>query len=294
MSRWHPDQHLAELESALDTLSSSVVITAMPSTKSHTPLVATGLEIDTVVEALATYLVGCIAGAVGFDARLSSAVLVNERDAAAELGSQVIALIGSGNDWPTSEDIKFRDTKRNAWIGEGIAHAMIVVHQRRVSPLLTGPLLAVSLLHTIPSEPGLDAVGIYEENGETVLLIGESKATQRRGSQELGKAAALFAKVDGTLYGPELRGHLASLRHVVPEPHRSSVSDSLWRERRAYLPFVAHEASFPITGNRKVIERLMPAVHRKRLVSIQLSDFHDFFDRVADRMRLRVEESKHV
>lgn len=260
----------------------------MTPTPSHTPLIVSGLEVASVIDAMATYLIGCIAGAIGFDARVSAAVLVNEIDAELELNNQVAALIGSDNVWDTEEQRKFRDTRRNAWIAEGISHAIIVIHRRRATSLLGGPVIGLSLLHTIPSEPGLDAVGIYLESNQTVILVGESKATQNRGSQELGKAVTLFNKIDKSQYGPELRSHLTSLRQAVPEEHRLSISDSLWRERRAYLPFITHEKPFPLTRNRRVIQELEPVVNRKRLVSIKLLDFHKFFDCVADAMRTRV------
>jgi hypothetical protein len=277
--------HLEAIAAALVHLARAITIDSTARSASHTPLAVKGLEDAPTINALATYLVGCIAGAVDFDARLSPAGIISGEKAATELKKQVIDLIGADNNWPTEKAKKMRDTRRNAWIAEGIAHAMLVVRRIQETPLLSGELLALSLLHTIPSAPGLDSVGVYLEGDLPVVVIGESKASRENGSGELSNAASHFAKIDASVYGPDLRSHLLALRRVVPDKHREQVSGSLWEEHRTYVPFITHEKELLIANPRPALGNLEPSIERKRVVSIRLSEFHMFFDQVSDAMR---------
>ena len=97
------------------------------------------------------------------------------------------AAVGATNVFQTEGEIYFRDRVRNAWIGEGVAHALMVVRSRVETCCLAGQVRAISKPHDLPSMPGLDTVAVYAVNDEPFVAIGESKATKERDSRSSEK-----------------------------------------------------------------------------------------------------------
>lgn len=281
---------LQVIEEALEVLTASVTLRQLPKVGSHTAIVADGLEAPGVAVAFGRYLVGALAGAVDIDARLSEQLLARGVDAQAELVTTVRTLVGGSNKFSTLRDVRFRDTRRNAWIAEGVVHALLVLRARTDTACLTGPVYALTEPHQIPTQQGLDAVAVYVDAGGPVVAIGESKASRRDGSGQLTEAADIFAAVDSGDYGVALRSALMSLRRVLPPSVASEVKDSLWRDHRCYLPVILHETPFNPEAERQVLAKLAPPAERRRLLALRLTDFPAFFDAVADAMRAAVEE----
>lgn len=289
-----PDPGAAEplqlLEGALSDLAASISFEELSGCTSHTPILVGGLETRSSTTALGRHLVGTLAGAIDLDLRLSALLLMQGTDARAELAQAVHELIGPSNTFSSDGDIHFRDTRRNAWIAEGVVHALLVISARVDAGCVPGRVHALTKPHHIPSQQGLDAVAIYDSPTVPIVAIGESKASRNGGSAQLGEAADLFIEVDRGRYGVELRTTLASLRRALPEPLALQVSDSLWRENRCYLPAIVHETEFDPIHRRPKLAGLVPPVAQRRLLVIRLGAFHAFFDAVADAMRAAVLE----
>ncbi len=278
------------LEKSLDAVASNVHLAEAAGPSSHTVVVVSGLDAAVVTTAFGRYLVGVLAGAVEHDARLSAALLPTGPAGKSDVGAAVKAVVGATNAFTTQSEIKFRDTARNAWIGEGVAHALLVVRSRVETCCLAGPVQAISKPHDLPSMPGLDAVAIYAINGEPFVAIGESKATEAHGLDELRNAAGAFAKVDAAVYGATLRGVLGTLRAVLTPELKEKVTDALWREAACYVPVIVHGAAFDYLADRDWLASLSPPADRRRVLVIALADFHGFFNAVADAMRSAVDE----
>ena len=281
---------LALIEKALDDLAESVTLRELSGASTHTAIVAEGLESGRATNSHGRYLVGALAGAVDIDARLSDALLVQGEAGRKELKRTVRRLVRDSNVCRTKKHIRFRDTRRNAWIAEGVVHALLVVRARRDTACLAGPVHALTPPHQLPTQQGFDAVAIYAEKSLPVVAIGESKASRKEGSSQLTEAASIFRRVDKGDYGPQLRSALLSLRRVIPPSLTAQVSDALWREHRCYLPVILHGTAFNPEKDRKALGRLKPPVERRRLLALRLVDFHTFFDDVADAMRKAVSE----
>lgn len=277
------------LEAALVDLAAAVTLRELPGVTTHTAIVADGLESPKATTALGRYLVGALAGAVDIDAELSEAMLATGVDARGELERTVRRLVRDPNVCRSEKHIRFRDTRRNAWIAEGVVHALLVVRARTETSCLEGPVHALTPPHELPTQQGFDAVAIYADGVLPVVAIGESKASRNGGRSQVGEAA-IFAQVDDGGYGPHLRSALLSLRRVLPPQLKSQVSDALWREHRCYMPVILHESPFDPVANRKSLGRLAPPVERRRLLALQLKNFHGFFDAIADAMRAAVSE----
>ncbi|MFE8016307.1 hypothetical protein ACFU3O_26640 [Streptomyces antibioticus] len=291
MQDTHPSTGTPPLElirQALEHLGHMVRLTEEAGATTHTVVVATGLEAPSVPESFGQYLVGVLAGAVGHDAQLSSDLLAQGVDAQAELQKKVISLIGNTNNFRTEKEILFRDTKRNAWMAEGIVHALMVLRAQHPSDCVVGAVHAVATLHPIPTQQGLDSVALYLDGTILVVAIGESKASRENGTDQLTEAAQIFRDIDNNQYGAQLRAELSTFKAILPPDLKAQVSDALWRNNRCYLPFIAHEAEFDLHARRLVLDRLSPPVDRKRLIALRLVDFHSFFDAVADSMRAAV------
>ena len=278
------------IDEALDEIARCVTLREIPGVSTHTTIVADGLEQPNVSVALGRYLMGALAGIVGEDARLSAVMLEEGPEARAELEAAITRLMGDTNVFETEIAERFRDTRRNAWIAEGVAHALLVVRARADTAFLVGPVHAIKAQHSIPSQQGIDLVAIYSDNSAAVVAIGESKASRNGGSDQLTEATSMFKKIDEGEYGVELRAELSSLRKVLSDDLATQVTGALWRKSRCYLPVIVHEAPFELTSSRPTLEALEPPVERRRLLALLLSDFHAFFDAVADAMRAALAE----
>lgn len=285
-----PDSPLDLLEDALQVLGELVRWEEVDGPTSHTAVVASGLDEARVRTAFGRYLVGVIGGAVQHDAQLSAALLPAGDVGHDDVRASVEAAVGPNNEFHAQAEMYFRDRVRNAWIGEGIAHALLLVRSRVDSAVVAGRVRAISKPHALPSMPGLDAVAVYDVDGEPFVAIGESKATRQRGLDELRNAAGMFAKIDKSTYGAELRSELGTLRQVLSEDLKQKVTDALWRESACYLPVIVHGDPFEHLRDREWLASLSPPADRRRVLLIALADFHDFFNAVADAMRAAVDE----
>jgi hypothetical protein len=281
---------LAFLEEALDTLGDTVHLEEVAGPASHTAIVVTGLDDAAVTTAVGRYLVGVIGGAVQHDARLSAALLPAGDVGRDDVRAAVEAAVGSTNVFQSDGEIRFRDRVRNAWIGEGVAHALMVVRSRVETCCLAGQVRAISKPHDLPSMPGLDAVAVYSVNDDPFVAIGESKATKERGLDELRNAAGMFAKIDAATYGSALRSELGTLRQVLPPDLKDKVTDALWRKAACYVPVIVHGDAFDHLTDRAWLSSLSPPADRRRVLVIALPAFHTFFNAVADAMRAAVDE----
>jgi hypothetical protein len=273
------------IDGALNELADLVTLSEAPGPTSHTAVVAEGLDDQAAPAALGRYLLGVLAGAVQLDARLSEKYMLSGGSGHEEIVASVRRVVGENNAFETGAEKGFRDRIRNAWVGEGLAHALLVVRNRTETACLTGRVAAISKPHVIPTETGIDAVAIYDVDGQPFLAIGESKATQQNAVKELRKAAKFFAKVDGREYNQHLRSALIALDPVVPAHLAPKVSDAIWNDAACYLPVIAHGKVFNHLKDRDWLASLRPPSDRRRLLVLRIADFHAFFDTVADTMR---------
>ncbi|WP_433521583.1 hypothetical protein ACQPZ2_30315 [Nocardia pseudovaccinii] len=278
------------IEDSLSDISRYVLVREVAGASTHTAIVAEGLELPAVTLALGRYLVAALAGVIDLDASLSTELLGQGIDARMELAATVSRLVGDTNIFVDAAAEKFRDTQRNAWIAEGVAHALLVVRALYDSALLVGPVHALKAQHSRPSQQGLDLVAIYSDNAELMVAIGESKASRSGGSAQLTEAASMFRQIDNDEYGPELRSELLALRKFLSGDLVNQVTSSLWLEKKCYVPVIVHEREFDVVGDRPSLGALKPPLARRRLVALRLVDFHAFFDSIADAMRAGISE----
>lgn len=277
------------LESAIGDVARLVALTELEGA-SHHAIVAAGLDLPEAQVAIGRYLTGVVAGAIEIDARLEAAMIPSGPRGRSDLDRDVRKLIGDTNGFRTVSEKRFRDQVRNAWIGEGVAHLLILVRSRVETACLDGHVHALTKPHVKPSTGGLDAVAIYEVDQQPYVAITESKATNEYGLKELRKAASMFAKIDHDGYNDELRASVGSLRKVVPEVLRSQIGDALWRHAACYVPAIVFGVAFDHLADRSWLESLVPPIDRRRVLLVGPADYHGFFDAVADAMRAAVEE----
>jgi hypothetical protein len=285
-----PATPMALLESALVDLDAAISFSAAAPAPSHTVVIVDGLDSPSVPTAMGRYLVGALAGAVDIDARLCVDLLAHGVDRRAEITSTVIDIIGKTNIFSTSDAERFRDTRRNAWIGEGVGHALLMLAARHETSLVEGRVCTLSEVHQSPTRQGLDSVSTYVNGGILAVAIGESKTTCSDGSGQLGEAAGMFVLVDDGVYGPDLRARLTAFRRFLPHELAIQVSDSLWSDNSCYLPMIVHQDEFDPMTRRRTLARLAPPIERRRVIIARLKEFHTFFDATADAMRAAVPE----
>jgi len=272
------------VEGALVELGKELVVEEQSPASSHCVIVVAGLEAANVRSALGCYLTASLAGVIQADARVDSALIGSSIDERDELIAAVQGLIGETNDI----DQTFRDTRRNAWIGEGIGHALLMLRARHETALLAGGVAALKGPHPSPYRAGLDLVALYRDGQDLAFVVGEGKTTEGRGSDELTNATGLFASIDRGERELEIRLEVAALKPALPTELAERVGPAIWRERRCYLPLIVFGTPFNATGQRQALADLLPDTARKRVIVCRLEDFYGFFDSVADSMRAAV------
>ncbi|GHJ49044.1 hypothetical protein Cs7R123_63860 [Catellatospora sp. TT07R-123] len=281
---------IALLADALDDLEKAIDFNKGKAADTHTVVAINGLSKPEVPVALGRYLVGALAGAVELDAKLSSQLLAYGPDGHAEIQSTVTALVGTTNVFTTDGEIRFRDTKRNAWIGEGVGHALLALSARQETSCTDGQVVTLKRVHPTATRQGLDSVSTYVKAGVLGIAIGESKSTQKYASGNLGEAIGLFVKLENGVYEQDLRDAVMSFRYVLSDDLKPQVSQELWKTNAAYLPMIVHETAYNFATSRPILASLRQPLERRRIIVVQLDDFHAFFDRVADAMRAAVDE----
>lgn len=284
-----PASPLEVVATALKDIAESVHFRQLGKAVSHTPIQVSGIELPEVTQGLGRALVGVLAGAVRCNIRLAAELLSVGLEDRLELLNDVTELVGANNSFTREEEILFRDTKRNAWIAEGVLHILLVLQGSEPADLLGGRIQALRQLHSIPTQQGFDAVALYLQDGELSIAIGESKASREDGSGQLTEAAKIFKSIDSGEHGRHLRQELTALEGYLSTELAEQVSRAVLK-RRCYVPSIVHEKGFDVRRKRTTLEGLAPPVERKRLLVVQLTDFHGFFDSVADAMRSAVSE----
>ncbi len=278
------------LSDALDVLAAAVTFAPGVASTSHVVVTVSGLEAPAVPVALGRYLVGAVAGAVGLDAQLCQQMLARGVNRQEETRREVAALIGESNVFLTEEDRRFRDTRRNAWIGEGVGHALLTLSARQETSCVDGQVHALTAVHPTTTRQGLDSVSAYVQTGVLGIAIGESKSTCSHARENLGDAIGLFVEIEQGGYQQDLRRELMSFRHVLSPELAGQLRDSLWTDNASYLPMIVHQDPYDFMNHRPNLAKLVQPLQRRRVIVVQLAQFHAFFDAVADAMRAAVSE----
>jgi hypothetical protein len=274
------------MEEALVCLDQHLHLDETPGPTTHIEIHASDLEHDEVPAALGRYFVGVLAGAVGQDAELSQDFLDVDADIADEVRRHIERLVGTTNLFQSDAEKRFRDTVRNPFIAEVMAHALLVLRKRGVTACLLGPTEALKHPHPIPQRQGIDVIGIYDEAGDAIPFIGEAKASRNYGSARLTDAIAFFKSLDDGFRGVEVRQELQALKNVLPDALRIGFASAIWRHRCCYLPIVVHGAPIDLTSDSEGLGALKPAQSHKRTVGLELQNFYEFFDKTADGIRV--------
>lgn len=273
------------VEAALDVLDKHLHLSEVSGPITHTAVRAADLENPEIPPALGRYFVGVVAGIVDEDASLTEELLATEPDSVQEVRTQINKMVGPDNDFPNKQMRHFRDRVRNPYIAEITAHAMLVLRARGETAFLLGAPAAVKNPHADPRRPGLDLVGIYDDEGLPAAVIGEAKASRRYGDRRLKEAAEFFAAIDAGKRGVELRAEFSALKHVLDADLRKGIADGFWRDNRCYLPVIVFKDPIHETSDHEDLGALLPDQDEVRLIALRLVSFHDFFNNVADEIR---------
>ncbi|MDA0179321.1 hypothetical protein OJ997_03345 [Solirubrobacter phytolaccae] len=273
------------VDRALDTLTRLLTLTEVAAIDSHVALEVGGLADPEAVDALGMYLVALLAGIVGTDLRLSAALLEDSADAKAELMAAVVARLEPVPD--AKQEIKdvFAPNVRDPWIAEGVAHALLAVRQRAVTPCVSGNVAAIAVPHPKPSQQGLDLFAIYDDAGLPALALGEAKATKNNGSGRLTEATSFFQKVHDGARDVDIRMQTVVLRPALSAQLQAGLSGAFWKTRACFLPFIAHGDQLDLARSRPGLKRIGRPVESKRVLDCHPVVYDEFFDAVDAAMR---------
>lgn len=255
---------------------------------SHTVTMVGGLEQQAAIDAFATYsLVAGIGQAIRVNLAIATEMLGSGPSFEAELRRDVDRMIGASN--AITND--FREDQRDPWFTECLGHALLNV-SRGVPDLGPpgGRLEALTLVHTDVRDHGLDLVGLHLEQTLLGLSIAEAKASEGNASNHGSATAVLFAEVDAGTRDAEIRAKVQLLREALSAQNQVLVTPSFWRGTRSYLAVISYGAasSFRPGRVRPAYASLRVGAARVRLLAVGLTNYRQYFDGVADRVRALV------
>ncbi len=236
------------LEAAIQDLEAAIEFRPGEPGSSHTVVAVNGLEAPGAATALGRYLVGALASAVGLDAKLliSAGAWLKGRQ---EVTRTVNSLIRDTTDF--SADVLFRDTKRNAWIGEGLGRRAARAQRPQPYVVRGRPGQNTECHHPrTATRQGLDSVGLYVQGGVLGINHCESKSTMAHADANLGDAIGLFVKIEKGDYEQDLRQALSVFRWVLSADLKDQLKSTLWNENASYLPMIVYRDAQKLRQHR--------------------------------------------
>ncbi len=254
---------------------------------SHLVASVQGLEHPAAVDAFAMYaLVAGIGQGVRVNLAIATEMLGGGPPFGAELQRDVARIIGPDN--TVSDD--FKEDQRDPWFTECLSHALLNISRDVADLGPPGRLEALTLVHTDVRDHGLDFVGLHIEQAVLALNVVEAKASQNHASQHGSATATLFAEIDAGTRDAEIRAKVQLLREALSPGGQALITPSFWHGRRAYLAVISYGAAstFAPAHPRPAYAGLAVGADRIRLLAVPLSNYGQFFDTVADRVRALV------
>jgi hypothetical protein len=274
------------LQAAIDSLKRELT-PQVQTVSSHQVTIVHGIEQQETMEAFATYaLIADIGQGIRVNLAIAAEVLGGSPNFGTELQQQVERIIGANN--AIQDD--FREDQRDPWFTECLGHALLNISRDVLELAPPGPIQALTLVHTDVRDHGLDLVGLHLEQALLGLHISEAKASENNASNHGSATAKLFAEVDAGSRDPEIRGKVQLLREALPQGQQRLVTPSFWHGQRAYVAVICYSAnsSFAPAHARPAYARLAVGAQRIRLLAVPLSNYRQFFDTIADRVRALV------
>jgi hypothetical protein len=278
-----PEQLDAALTEALELLTRKLRCTSQTA-KSHHVLVVEGWQdAPEVISAVATYLVGLLASAISRTLAVRASLDNTTRDRL-ELLRNVEAIAGTPS---TPLTITQKQDERNPWIAEGIWHLCLFLSSRRADLHPLGPVIALDLPHVGAKDHGFDVVGLYRSAQGVGLTLVECKAYENDPNGAINAALSFYKEFDQGDHDTRARQAVASMREVLPQPDQSTISASLWKDERLYVPNPHYDASKPMewTNTRSSFKQLAVGPDRIVIMPHAVQQFVGFFDSIAEAMR---------
>lgn len=279
------------LNNALKDLENCLTATSVTANgDTHEVLTVNGWQADEAIESLAMYLVMVHAGVINHASQLCLDLINNPRDFATDLNYSVNQIITQpANSGETAD--AWKSTWRNPWIAEGIWHCCMTVAMRKPELHAHGSVIAVDMPHVAPKDHGLDITVIYaKDNGTLGMSFVETKAYKNNPNQAISDAVSMFDAIEEGKHNNRLRQLVTTVHSMIEEPHKSRLSTSLWKNERILIPnphYESVEARVQWHHQRNVFQELKAPVV---IMPHPITGFDDYFNRVADQMRLKSQE----
>lgn len=279
------------LNYALESLDGCLTATSVTANgDTHKVLTVSGWQADEAIESLAMYLVMVHAGVTNHASQLCLDLINDPRDFTNDLSYSVNQIISQPADSGETA-AAWKSTWRNPWIAEGIWHCCMTLAMRKPELHAHGTVIAVNLPHVAPKDHGLDVTAIYvKNNGELGMSFVETKAYKNDPNKAISDAVSMFNAIEAGKHNNRLRQLVTTVRSMIEEPHKSRLSTSLWKDERVLIPnphYESVDARVHWHHQRNIFQDLKAPVV---IMPHPITGFDDYFDRVADQMRLKSQE----
>lgn len=254
----------------------------------HCVRVVKGFEDDECVEALALYVVGCLAQSFNSNLEiireLSPATLETIQPT---LASDAQRILGVSNDDPEIDRVHSRDP----WLAEAVMHLLVQLCSGGVDSFNPVPVHAKTPLTVAVRRPGVDLFTVCGPASGIEFAIGEGKSTEQDVTGAISEAVGLFRSVERGERDLEVRTLAASLASSLSPSMRESLYMVLWTPSYVFHSVVVHgNVTFDPAANRQSISNNLVSPAASIFVCVlAMNDYRSFFDQLADAVRARIE-----
>lgn len=276
---------VGEVRHAVACFARGLQVAKDSSSGTHVGYQVRGLHTHESIEFIATYTAGCTLPLTS--TTLESAPTFLPQDSAGwDLIRQGLeAQIGVDN---TISEVE-KTTRRNPWLMESICR--FITHSADEAAVDAGfseSLLALSPLTFSVTRQGLDVISLLLRRDELIIGVAEVKATADNINGNISACYDELRQVSSPKRSYELRTRIHGFANGLGDAELAMLPRALYDGPRALLPYVGHGSAdaFDFARSREAMRATLGVdASDLRYVLVDLNDFNDFFDRLAESTR---------
>ncbi|MCH4826762.1 hypothetical protein [Planococcus halocryophilus] len=283
----------AELESLIESEMKNFALklnVSIIKAATHHAIIIDGIVNEpAIIRSIAVYMVALITNSVEANLEVRADIIEYTTVGLEEIKESVIDTIGENNNL----DQDFIEDERNPWLAEALIHLLLVISSdvKDIHPI--GEIKAVGLVHDDPKDKGLDLSALYYSKA-LGLTIGECKAYKLYPNKAISNAMKFFDGVEtNKKTGKRIRTQVQILRNFLPPDISKLATNGFWKNEKCYLTTPVYDKSKSVNWSRKrnkTLGSLKVPIENRLVIPLEIENFDEFFNSLADEMRIFVEE----
>lgn len=279
----------SEVRSSLELLAHELSVSKVIEAKTHKAIFIQGLEKETVISALAVYLVGLRFACIDMAGRICTELIsdkpITKKSYIRGVAELVTAPVGC------NDAEHWKSTFRDPWLTEAIWHCCMRVAQDNVALHPPGQVVAIDNAHISPKDHGFDVSVMYVDADTEVIGLSfiETKAYSNRPADAITHAAAMHKAIEVGDHDVRLRQMVLNMRNHLGGDLKNKLVADLWVDNCTHIPNPHYDASEPINWKR-TRSSLKGLTHPVIIMPHAIEGFEHYFDVLANEMVSKAKE----